>query len=184
MISMERSVPVNPPGTASPISRAEVWNGLVLKADNALPFVPQMTFCQVTERINDHQFVRDIEFRGDKMTEKVTLETESSVTFERLAGPVLGTIKNSIDEGANGEISVSASPSGSRSKRHGGRQQRREGLRDQHGEGVPRRGRRDPRPPFAKYTTKKGESCPKPKVVSHRPRGLTQYLRRRRRDRR
>jgi ketosteroid isomerase-like protein len=98
MISMERSVPVNPPGTASPISRAEVWKGLVLKADNALPFVPQMTFCQVTERIDDHRFVRDIEFRGDKMTEKVTLETERSVTFERLAGPVLGTIKNFIDE--------------------------------------------------------------------------------------
>ncbi len=105
MISMERSVPVNPPGTASPISRAEVWKGLVLKADNALPFVPQMTFCKVTERIDDHQFVRDIEFRGDKMTERVTLETETSVTFERLAGPVLGTIKNFIDE-KNGELSL------------------------------------------------------------------------------
>ena len=105
MISMERSVPVNPPGTTSPISRAEVWKGLVLKADNALPFVPQMTHCQVTERLGDHCFIRDIEFRGDKMTEKVTLDAEKSVTFERMAGPVLGTIKNFIDE-KNGELSL------------------------------------------------------------------------------
>ena len=103
MISLERSVPVNPPGTASPITRAEVWKGLVLKADNALPFVPQMTHCKVTERLGDHSFVRDIEFRGDRMVEKVTLETETSVTFERMAGPVMGTIKNFIDE-TNGEL--------------------------------------------------------------------------------
>lgn len=47
MIKMERLLPVNPPGTRSKVGRSEVWNGLVLKADNALPFVPQMTYCKV-----------------------------------------------------------------------------------------------------------------------------------------
>lgn len=102
MFSISRSLPVNPPGTTSPITRAEVWKGLVLKADNALPFVPQMTYCKVLERENDRQFTREIEFRGDRMKERITLDPEKKVTFERLSGPVLGTIQNFIDEDANG----------------------------------------------------------------------------------
>lgn len=106
MIKMERSIPVNPPGAKSKVSRAEVWQGLVLKADNALPFVPQMTYCKVVEREAENRFVREIEFRGDRMRERVTLVPEKQVTFERLAGPVLGTIQNHIDEDASGELSL------------------------------------------------------------------------------
>jgi ketosteroid isomerase-like protein len=104
MISLERAVPVNPSGTVSQISRADVWRGLVLKADNALPFVPQMTYCKVLERESPHRFVREIEFKGDRMRERVTLEPERQVTFERLSGPVRGTIRNFIDEKADGTL--------------------------------------------------------------------------------
>ena len=106
MISLERSLPVNPSGTTSKVSRAEVWRGLVLKADNALPFVPSMTYCQVIDRASPLSFVREVEFKGDRMKERVTLEPERKVTFERLAGPVLGTIRNFIDEDAKGELSL------------------------------------------------------------------------------
>jgi len=106
MISMERSLPVNPPGTKSPVSRAEVWKGLVLKADNALPFVPSMTHCEVLKRESENVFVREVEFRGDRMKERVTLEAEKSVTFERISGPVLGTIHNYIDEDESGALSL------------------------------------------------------------------------------
>lgn len=106
MISLERSIRVNPPGSTSKVSRAEVWRGLVLKADNALPFVPSMTHCQVIERESSTRFVREIEFRGDRMRERVTLEPERLVTFTRLSGPVLGTIRNFIDEDASGELSL------------------------------------------------------------------------------
>lgn len=104
MISLERSLPVNPPGSASHVSRADVWRGLALKADNALPFVPSMTHCEVVERESATSFVREIEFKGDRMRERVTLEPERQVTFERLAGPVLGTIRNYIDEDAQGQL--------------------------------------------------------------------------------
>lgn len=40
------------------------------------------------------------------MRERVTLTAEKQVTFERLSGPVLGTIQNYIDEDANGELSL------------------------------------------------------------------------------
>ena len=106
MISLERSLLVNPPGSASTISRAEVWRGLVLKADNALPFVPSMTYCKVIERNSANSFIREIEFKGDRMKERVTLEPERQVTFERIAGPVLGTIRNFIDEDDAGRLSL------------------------------------------------------------------------------
>ncbi|HEX4422013.1 MAG TPA: AtaL-like protein [Kofleriaceae bacterium] len=102
MITLERSIAVNPPGTRSPISRAEVWQGLVRKADNALPFVPQITSCKVIERETATRFVRDIELGGAKLRERVELTPERQVTFTRLAGPVLGTIRNMIDDTPEG----------------------------------------------------------------------------------
>ncbi|HEX7841241.1 MAG TPA: SRPBCC family protein [Kofleriaceae bacterium] len=106
MIKLARSLPVNPPGTTHPVTRADVWRGLALKADNALPFVPSITYCKVLERDSPTRFVREIEFRGDRMIERVTLDPETEVTFERLSGPVLGTIRNVIEEDASGELSL------------------------------------------------------------------------------
>jgi hypothetical protein len=60
----------------------------------------------VIERRSPLQFVRDIVLRGEKMRELVTLEPETRVTFERLAGPVLGTIFNEIEEDAGGALSL------------------------------------------------------------------------------
>jgi hypothetical protein len=68
-----------------------------MKANNALPFVPAMTFCEVTQRLSDTVFDRDIDFRGDRMTERITLEEPHRVVFTRIAGPVLGTIANEIE---------------------------------------------------------------------------------------
>jgi len=101
VITLERSLLINPPGSST-ISRTDAWRGLVLKADNALPFVPAMTYCKVIERETPTRFVRDIEFRGDKMRERVELVPEQQVTFTRLSGPVLGTIHNYIDDTAQG----------------------------------------------------------------------------------
>jgi len=79
------------------LDRAAVWDGLVLKANNALPFVPSMTYCEVTARHGGTVFDRDIDFRGQRFTERITLEQPHRVTFTRIAGPVLGTIANEIE---------------------------------------------------------------------------------------
>jgi hypothetical protein len=97
MIFVTHQLPVNEPGQPA-LDRAAVWDGLVLKANNALPFVPAMTYCEVTERISDTVFDRDIDFRGERMTERITLEEPHRVIFTRLTGPVLGTIANEIEE--------------------------------------------------------------------------------------
>jgi hypothetical protein len=104
MIYVSHRLPVNAAGQPH-LSRAAVWAGLVLKANNALPFVPSMTFCEVTERHSDTVFDRDIDFRGDRFTERITLEAPHRVVFTRIAGPVLGTIANEI-EGPDDELQL------------------------------------------------------------------------------
>ena len=102
MIFVTHALPVNVPGEPY-LTSQNVWDGLVLKANNALPFVPSMTYCEVTQRHSDTVFDRDIDFRGERFTERITLEPRHRVTFTRIAGPVLGTIANEI-EGAEDDL--------------------------------------------------------------------------------
>jgi hypothetical protein len=101
LIKVSKRIPVNEPGQPK-LTRADVWQGLVLKANNALPYVPAMTFCEVQSREGDNVLVREIEFRGERCHERVTLTPERNVRFERLDGTVLGTINNDIEDDADG----------------------------------------------------------------------------------
>ncbi|MFE3029984.1 SRPBCC family protein [Nocardia tengchongensis] len=101
MIYVTHRLPVNEPGEPT-LDRAAVWRGLVMKANNALPFVPVMTHCEVTTRIDDETFEREIELFGDRYTERVALQPQRRVVFTRIAGPVLGTITNDVGEDAEG----------------------------------------------------------------------------------
>ena len=95
MIFVSRAIPINEPGAAR-LDRA-VWEGLVRKANNALPFVPVMSECTVVARYSEPCFDRDIRIGGDEFRERVTLEQPHRVVFTRLSGPVLGTIANEIE---------------------------------------------------------------------------------------
>jgi len=105
MIFVTHQLPVNADGEPH-LDRAAVWDGLVLKANNALPFVPAMTYCEVTQRHSDTVFDRDIDFRGQRFTERITLEAPYRVTFTRIAGPVLGTIANEIESTDDGDLAL------------------------------------------------------------------------------
>jgi hypothetical protein len=105
VIFVSHALPVNVPDEPR-LDRQNVWDGLVLKANNALPFVPSMTFCEVTERHSDAVFDRDIDFRGERFTERITLEAPYRVTFTRIAGPVLGTIANEIESTDDGDLTL------------------------------------------------------------------------------
>ena len=105
MISVSKSVRVNPEGEPTPLTRSDVWRGLELKANNALPFVPAMTRCDVISE-EGNVIVREIEFRGQELGERVTLEPQERVTFERTRGAVLGTIRNEILEETPGALEL------------------------------------------------------------------------------
>lgn len=104
MINVDKTIFVNQglaPGEPK-LTRGQVWKGLELKADNALPFVAAMTQCKVLERTADG-FVREIVLRGETMQERITFTPQKQVKFERLTGSKLGTILNEIlDDAARG----------------------------------------------------------------------------------
>jgi hypothetical protein len=105
VISVSKGVPVNPSGVEPRLTRADVWRGLDAKANNALPFVPVMSVCEVTSRVGD-VIEREVEIRGQRFGERVTLSEPDSVVFVRTWGPVLGTIRNDILVDDAGELEL------------------------------------------------------------------------------
>lgn len=97
------TLPVNPPGTTVPLTREMVWDGLVMKAENAVPFVPGMDECTVTERF-EGGFYREILINGRRLTERIILTPQAQVLFERVdaKGNVRGWIGNVLSEGEDG----------------------------------------------------------------------------------
>ncbi|MGV1048138.1 MAG: SRPBCC family protein [Solirubrobacterales bacterium] len=105
MISVSYKIPVNPEGTDVTLTRADVWRGLEAKAHNALPYVPSMTHCEVQDE-GENWIQREIEFRGQRLGERITLEPQETVRFERTSGEVMGTILNEILEAEDGELEL------------------------------------------------------------------------------
>ena len=99
MIYVSKEVAANAPGHPK-LSRSEIWRGLVMKADNALPFVPGMAKCDVIER-TANGLVRDIVFRGEDARERITFYPEEKVVFLRLSGNADGFIVNEILGGSD-----------------------------------------------------------------------------------
>jgi hypothetical protein len=77
------------------LSRSEIWKGLVMKAENALPFVPGMAKCSIVKRM-PNGLIRDIIFRGEDARERITLYPEKKVVFVRESGNVDGFIVNEV----------------------------------------------------------------------------------------
>lgn len=82
------------------LTRSDIWKGLVMKAENALPFVPGMAKCNIVKRLPDG-LIRDIIFRGEDARERVTLYPQEKVVFVRESGNVDGFIVNEILGGDN-----------------------------------------------------------------------------------
>ncbi len=106
MVQASRTIKVNADPNAPKLTRGLVWRGLVMKAENPLPFVPVITACRIVERQGDEQFVREIVDKGDTITEVVTLQPQRMVKFERTSGRVLGTILNEIIEDNDGDLAL------------------------------------------------------------------------------
>jgi len=105
MVHASRTIKVNDDPRQPPLPRSLVWRGLVMKAENPLPFVPVISSCKVLERRADG-IVREIVDKGDTITEVVTFHPEHVVKFERTSGRVLGTILNEIIEDVDGDLAL------------------------------------------------------------------------------
>lgn len=107
MIDLSHSMLINSPEESLRLSRDDVWQGLMWKAEAPMPFVPAILDCEVIETYDDG-FLREILHIGpgdpEKIQERVFLDPKRSVTFVRLNGSVGGRIINAIDEGDDGEL--------------------------------------------------------------------------------
>ncbi len=106
MIYSTATVPVNPAGEI-PLTRAQAWQGLVLKARDARLFLPEglCTRCDVVEESATH-FVREATIAGTDLREIIILESESKVTFLQAAGPREGAIINDLFEDEAGMLQL------------------------------------------------------------------------------
>ncbi|MBW9055527.1 AtaL-like protein [Rhizobium mesosinicum] len=106
MIYSTATVPVNPEGE-TPLTRAEAWQGLVLKARDARLFLPPnlCTACDVVEESATH-IVREATIAGQDLREIITFEPESKVTFFQATGPREGAIVNELFEDEQGVLQL------------------------------------------------------------------------------
>lgn len=106
MIYSTAIVPVNPQGE-TPLTRAQAWKGLELKARDARLFLAPglCTRCEVIEESATH-FVREATIGGNDLREIVTLEPGSKVTFFQAAGPREGAIINELFEDEDGALQL------------------------------------------------------------------------------
>lgn len=108
MFSVSKSVRANAdraPGQPA-LTRHQIWQGLLKKAENALPYVKAMTHCELLER-GEGYLLREIEFRGERARERVTFEPERKVTYTRQPGcSVQGTIENEILDADGGDLEL------------------------------------------------------------------------------
>lgn len=102
MYTLSYAVDVNPPGATPRLSQEQVWRGLVMKAENAVLFVPRMESCTVLERW-DGGLLREVVNSGNRFREKITFTPQVEVLFERVdTEENAGWITNVISESEHG----------------------------------------------------------------------------------
>ncbi len=106
MIYSTATVPVNPENE-TPLTRAQAWAGLVLKARDARLFLPPglCTRCEVVEEGEDH-IVREATIGGKALSEIIAFEHEAKVSFFQAGGPREGVIVNELFEDAEGALQL------------------------------------------------------------------------------
>lgn len=104
MIYSTATVPVNPQGE-TPLTRAQAWAGLVLKARDARLFLPPglCTRCDVVEESATH-IVREATIGGQDLREIIVFEDEKKVSFFQATGPREGVIVNELFEDEAGVL--------------------------------------------------------------------------------
>ena len=106
MIYSTATVPVNPDGETA-LTRAQAWEGLVLRARDARLFLPPglCTRCDVVEESATH-LVREATIAGTDLREIIAFEPSQKVTFFQATGPREGAIVNELFEDESGGLQL------------------------------------------------------------------------------
>ena len=106
MIYSTVTVPVNAAGEP-PLTWEQIWKGLVLKARDARLFLPPgaCTKCDVIDE-GEGYIVREATILGEDLTEIITFEPMTKVSFHQFKGPREGVIVNELREYEDGALQL------------------------------------------------------------------------------
>ncbi|PKO71588.1 MAG: DUF1857 domain-containing protein [Betaproteobacteria bacterium HGW-Betaproteobacteria-14] len=106
-MQFEHLIAINDPGNPliMPLSRQQVWAGLLHRVENPLPFLPGLEACAILERHADH-LVRELDFGAARIRDRVTQAEAHWVRFdiepgEQYAG---GSLTITIEEPEAGHL--------------------------------------------------------------------------------
>jgi hypothetical protein len=82
-----------------PLSRAQLWSGLLHRVENPVPFLPGLESCTILER-NDNGLLRELDFGAAVIHDRVTLLALHWVNFVIQPSPVHagGSLQITIEE--------------------------------------------------------------------------------------
>ena len=104
------AVGVNPPGEDVAISREQLWQGLIWKAEFPTLFIKPVISSAVLERFEDGIFRGAVhrlgEERSELIRERVFYEPSDRMVFLRLSGNVPGQVVNEILTDAEGGLAL------------------------------------------------------------------------------
>ena len=106
MIYSTATLPVNAPGQTR-LTRSQAWEGLVQKARDARLFFPpgECTRSEIVEESPSH-LVREATILGSDLTEIITFEANTKITFFQAISPREGAIINELFEDERGELQL------------------------------------------------------------------------------
>lgn len=100
-MNFEHLIQINDPGNPLiiPMSREALWDGLMHRVENAVPFLPGLESCTILERNPDH-LLRKLDFGAAVIHDQVSYETGVWVRFEIVPSPAHagGSLQITIEE--------------------------------------------------------------------------------------
>jgi len=106
-MDFEHLIAINDPGNPliMPLSRQQLWDGLLHRIENPVPFLPGLESCTIVERAAD-QLLRELNFGAAVIRDRVTMAEMHWVRFEILPGAehAGGTLTITIEEPADGHL--------------------------------------------------------------------------------
>lgn len=84
-MNFEHLIQINDPENPliQPLNRAQLWEGLLHRVENPIPFLPGLETCTILER-SDRELLRELDFGPATIRDRVTLDPLHWVRFDIL----------------------------------------------------------------------------------------------------
>jgi hypothetical protein len=87
-MQFEHLIAITDPGNplVVPLTREQIWNGLLQRVENPLPFLPGLESCAILERTSE-ALLRELDFGPATIRDRVTMAEAQWVCFDIVPSP-------------------------------------------------------------------------------------------------